>query len=1125
MTNNNFIEKYQKHPLCIKLTETLQRDSVRVQIKGLAGSAPALIVGSVFNSTGLHLLTILNDKEDAAYFYNDLLNFFPSDKVLFFPSSYKKYIDPERSDPSAIVSRTEVLNKCNEENPVIVVSYPEAVAEKVITRSNLEKNTLKIKVGEKINLDFLLEVLFEYEFTRADFVYEPGQFAVRGSIIDVFSFSSDFPYRIDFFGDEVDSIRTFNLETQLSIEKVASISIIPEFKGALLQESRISFLEFLPQSTIIWAKDLRYAREKTQCFYEDSIIYYEKNFDTNKPDAEKIISEMLVPGNYLFNPELKNKTIECSSLSMFQETVEISFKTSHQPAFNKNFDLLISNLLEYQSLGYRLFILSDNEKQIERIGNIFSDKNAKINFTPSGITLHEGFIDNDLLLCCYTDHQIFDRFHKFRVKSNFISKETLTLNELHNLHPGDYVVHIDHGIGIFGGLEKMEIGGKLQEAIRLVYKDKDVLYVNIHQLHKISKYKSREGDAPKIYKLGTGAWQKLKQNTKSKIKDIAKELIALYAKRREQPGFEYAPDTYLQEELEASFIYEDTPDQEKATRDVKKDMESDYPMDRLICGDVGFGKTEIAVRAAFKAATDGKQVAVLVPTTILALQHYKTFSDRLKNFPCTVDYVSRLKTSKAIKETLKKAEEGKIEILIGTHRLLSQDVKFKDLGLLVIDEEQKFGVAAKEKLKTYKLNIDTLTLTATPIPRTLQFSLMGARDLSVITTPPANRFPIVTELHSFNEDIIKEAIYYEVERGGQVFFIHNRVQNIQEVQQLLKKLCPDVKSIVAHGQMEGTELENIMLEFMSGDYEILIATTIIESGIDIPNANTIIINNAQNFGLSDLHQLRGRVGRSNKKAFCYLLAPPPTAITQEARRRLKAIEDFTELGSGFNISLQDLDIRGAGNILGGEQSGYIADIGFETYHKILNEAIEELKETDFKNLFSSKQKNEEQNEEEEIITEPLQLRTDCQIETDMEILFPEIYIENVAERIKLYRELDNIETEDALLEFQKKIEDRFGKMPKQTEELLNVVRLRRMAVKSGFEKVLLRNKIMTGYFISNQESLFYKTSVFQKILQSVQMFPLLFKMKELKEKLILTVENIKTITEAMGVLKKLTGEV
>ena len=687
------------------------------------------------------------------------------------------------------------------------------------------------------------------------------------------------------------------------------------------------------------------------------------------------------------------------------------------------------------------------------------------------------------------------------------------------------MVHIDHGIGIFGGLEKMEIGGKLQEAIRLVYKDKDVLYVNIHQLHKISKYKSREGDAPKIYKLGTGAWQKLKQNTKSKIKDIAKELIALYAKRREQPGFEYAPDTYLQEELEASFIYEDTPDQEKATRDVKKDMESDYPMDRLICGDVGFGKTEIAVRAAFKAATDGKQVAVLVPTTILALQHYKTFSDRLKNFPCTVDYVSRLKTSKAIKETLKKAEEGKIEILIGTHRLLSQDVKFKDLGLLVIDEEQKFGVAAKEKLKTYKLNIDTLTLTATPIPRTLQFSLMGARDLSVITTPPANRFPIVTELHSFNEDIIKEAIYYEVERGGQVFFIHNRVQNIQEVQQLLKKLCPDVKSIVAHGQMEGTELENIMLEFMSGDYEILIATTIIESGIDIPNANTIIINNAQNFGLSDLHQLRGRVGRSNKKAFCYLLAPPPTAITQEARRRLKAIEDFTELGSGFNISLQDLDIRGAGNILGGEQSGYIADIGFETYHKILNEAIEELKETDFKNLFSSKQKNEEQNEEEEIITEPLQLRTDCQIETDMEILFPEIYIENVAERIKLYRELDNIETEDALLEFQKKIEDRFGKMPKQTEELLNVVRLRRMAVKSGFEKVLLRNKIMTGYFISNQESLFYKTSVFQKILQSVQMFPLLFKMKELKEKLILTVENIKTITEAMGVLKKLTGEV
>ncbi len=1114
---------FNKHPKITAITKMMSDETKQnLHLKGLSGSSASLLAATVCSNISRPSLFILNDKEEASFFFDDLTNILSSEKVLFFPSSYKRNIDIENTDNGGIVSRTEVLNQFgNTSNNPICVSYPEALSERIITKTNLKKNTLKLHVNEKVSLDFILEVLIEYEFERNDFVYEPGQYAVRGSIIDVFSFSSEHPYRIDFFGDEVESIRSFNIETQLSLKKYDEVAIIPNFKGALTQKSKISFFEFIPQNTLIWFKDVSYAAGRIDNINSATKQHYREQTGLNDEKVHDTINELLI-NKQIFDEGLKTfSTIEFGHHFMLNATEIYEFKTSPQPAFNKNFDLLIENLLEHKRNGYMVFILSSSETQIERIRHIFIDKGEQIHFTPVLKTLHEGFIDDELCLCVYTDHQIFDRYHKFQVRGSNQNKETLTISELQNLHPGDYVVHIDHGIGIFGGLERIENNGKVQETIRLVYKDNDVLYVNIHQLHRISKYKGKDGEAPKIYKLGTGAWQKLKQATKSKVKDIARELIALYAKRREQKGFEYSPDNFMQEELEASFIFEDTPDQVKATKNMKKDMEKNFPMDRLICGDVGFGKTEVAIRGAFKAVCDSKQVAVLVPTTILALQHYKTFSERLKKLPCTIDYVSRLKSSKEIKETLKKVEEGKIDILIGTHRLLSKDVAFKDLGLLVIDEEQKFGVAAKEKLKAIKINVDTLTLTATPIPRTLQFSLMGARDLSIINTAPPNRYPIVTELHTFNEDVIREAINYEAARNGQVFFIHNRIQNIKEVQAMIAKLCPHVKTIIAHGQMEGHELEKIMLDFIAGDFDVLIATTIIESGIDIPNANTIIINSAQNFGLSDLHQLRGRVGRSNKKAFCYLLAPPVTAMTQEARRRLKAIEDFSELGSGFNIALQDLDIRGAGNILGGEQSGFIADIGFETYHKILNEAIQELKDTDFKDIFQAKQ-NEEKDEDEIISSdEEVSYIQDCLIETDIEVLLPEEYIENISERIKLYRELDNIETDESLASFETNLVDRFGPVPKQTKELFNVVRLRKTALHMGFEKIVFKNNTLTGFFISNQNSQYYQSILFANILDFVQQYPHLFHMRELKGKLTLSIEHIVSLTDAIRSLKKM----
>ena len=1097
--------QYKNHPKVKKLINYIYQQP-KTYIKGLSGSLDSVLAAGAVQHLDLPHFFLLRDKEEAAYFYNDLQNLLSDRDVYFFPSTFKRSIQFGQEDPTNIILRTGVLNAVrNNENPLII-SYPEAIIEKVVKKRELQKNTFEINKGENISSDFLNDVLFEYNFDQVDFVYEPGQFAVRGSIVDIFSFSDDHPYRIDFFGEEVESIRKFDVENQLSIQSLNKAVIQPKLQDGETKESEWqSFFEFLDSETVVWIKEFSYISGRIAELFDKTI---ERNPNQN-------IDSYIITKPHIEEQIKRYHWVETGYKGHFPEFNTIEFNSTPPPAFNKNFDLLSDNLIQNKKQGYTNYILSNNEKQIERLKAIFQDINPDIQFTPIMQTLHEGFIDHDLQICCYTDHQIFGRYHKFQIKSGFSQKERLNLEELNNLHPGDYVVHVDHGIGKFGGLEKIETNGKTQEAIRLIYKDNDILYVNIHSLHKISKYKSKDLTPPKIYKLGSAAWKNLKNKTKNKVKDIAKELIQLYAKRKEKKGFAFSEDTYLQHELESSFIYEDTPDQLSATKVTKQDMEKETPMDRLVCGDVGFGKTEIAVRAAFKAVADSKQVAILVPTTILAFQHYQTFSQRLHDFPCTVDHLSRLRSHKKQKEIKQNLAEGKTDIVIGTHRLISKDIHFKNLGLLVIDEEQKFGVAAKEKLKRLKLNVDTLTLTATPIPRTLQFSLMGARDLSIIHTPPPNRYPIVTEVHTFNEDIIKEAIYYEFERNGQVFFINNRIQNIQEVEKLVNRLCPEVKTVIAHGQMEGAKLEKIMLDFINYEYDVLIATSIIESGLDIPNANTMIINEAQNFGLSDLHQLRGRVGRSNKKAFCYLLAPPLTAVTPEARKRLKAIEEFSELGSGFNIAMQDLDIRGAGNLLGKEQSGFIADIGFETYQRILDEALQELKENEFKNLFQEEKKEDlkKQKTEQRFIQ-------DCQIETDLEILFPDDYIPNISERINLYRELDNIGNEQQLQQFEEKLQDRFGTLPQPTKELLNVVRLRWLAIDLGFEKLILKNNIMVMHFISNQESPYYQSSIFSGILKYVQKKQELFQMKEGK-KLSLTVQNINNINKALKILNNM----
>jgi transcription-repair coupling factor (superfamily II helicase) len=1085
----------------------------RVHINGLTGSSASLAVAAVFLSVPRVHVAILSDKESAVYFCNDLENLlgeaetaFHKKRVLLFPTSYKRPYEIEKTDNSNVLMRTEVLKRLSTRaRNTVVVTWPEALSEKVVTKNYLEKSTLHLKCNEAIDMDFMYDVLDEYGFERVDFVVEPGQVAIRGGIIDVFSFTNDYPYRIEFEDDAVASIRTFDPATQLSVDKLDHITIVPNVQDRVLHERRESFLEFLPSQSILWFHDLTFAIDRVEQEFQKAKLAFE--------NLESIIShlepeELFVGKDSMLHNIPGFPVIEFGKHYALKAETAIDFEVQPQPSFNKNFDLLLDNLRENAEAGIRNILLADSPKQVERIYSILDDllKNRGlnpeiINYSSINLSLHEGFVDRGARLACYTDHQIFERYHKFRLRESFSGKQAITLKELYDLKPGDYVTHIDHGVGRYDGLEKITNNGKIQEAIRIIYANDDLLYVSIHSLHRISKYTGKEGHIPSLDRLGSNSWNKLKAKTKARVKDIAKDLIKLYAERRAGKGFAFTPDTYLQHELEASFIYEDTPDQVKSTADVKSDMEQDFPMDRLICGDVGFGKTEIAIRAAFKAVNDSKQVAVLVPTTILALQHYKTFRDRLRDMPCNVDYINRFKSAQQQKQTLKELHEGKLDILIGTHRLLSADVKFKDLGLMIVDEEQKFGVSAKEKLKQLKVNVDTLTLTATPIPRTLQFSLMGARDLSIINTPPPNRYPVQTELHVFNEEVIRDAVTYELSRGGQVFFVNNRIQNILDVASLVQRLVPNAKIAVGHGQMEGAKLERIMTDFVEGEYDVLISTTIVESGLDIPNANTIIINDAHHYGLSDLHQLRGRVGRANRKAFCYLLSPPLSVLTDEARKRLKAIEEFSEIGSGFNIAMRDLDIRGAGNILGAEQSGFITEIGFEMYQKILDEALQELKQTEFRDLY--------------VIEEQDVYVRECQIETDLEILIPDDYVSSNVERMSLYKELDSLESEESLAAFQEKMIDRFGPVPAETQELFNTIRLRKLAKELGMEKLILRNGTMTAYFVSSQESPYYQSDTFTSVLKYVQVNAATCRMKEAVGKLTLTFRDVKSVMEGL----------
>ncbi len=1109
MKENELTGIFRDHPVTVRLKEFLSLPGIeRISIDGLSGSSKALTLANVYHSSQTTHLVLIPEKEDAAYFYNDLVAILGDDAVFFFPSTYKRSVQYEQTEPANIVLRTEVLNHlASGKRKSIIVTYPESIMEKVISRSNLKKNTLKVATGDKLSLEFLEEVLQEYNFERTDFVYEPGQYAIRGSIADVFSYSADQPFRIDFFGEEVESIRSFNTDDQISTANHNQVQIIPNIQDISIEEINDSFTDFLNPSTVFWIEDAPFIKEKINNIYAQT---------AQRQELAQIAGRLalVTTGNRFFDDSEKFRTVEFGKHGLFRADRIIGFRTEPQPVFNKNFEILSEKLLSNKIEGYQTFIISENQSQIDRLQDIFNEINPEVRFHPLLINLHGGFTDHDLKISVYTDHQIFDRYHKFRIKGYFTKKESISVKELTGLNPGDYVVHIDHGIGRFGGLEKIEVNGKIQEAIKLVYRDNDILYVGIHSLHRISKYKGKDNAGPRIYKLGSGAWQKLKQNTKKRVKDIARDLIRLYAKRIASRGYSFSPDSYLQRELEASFIYEDTPDQLSATLAVKEDMEAPHPMDRLVCGDVGFGKTEIAVRAAFKSAADSKQTAILVPTTILALQHYKTFRTRLNGFPCNVEYLTRHKSALQQKKIISDLAEGKIDIIIGTHKLVGETIKFRDLGLLIIDEEQRFGVSVKEKLKKLKANVDTLTLTATPIPRTLQFSLMGARDLSIINTPPPNRMPIITELHGFNEEIIKEGIEYEVSRNGQVFIIHNRVENIKEIQAKIQRICPHVKSAIVHGKMEGHEIENVMIDFIQGDYDVLIATTIIESGLDIPNANTIFINDAHHFGLSELHQLRGRVGRSNKKAFCYLLAPPLNTLTHEARRRLKAIEEFSELGSGFNIAMQDLDIRGSGNLLGGEQSGFIADIGFETYQRILNEAVAELRETEIPEEQITGEKEAKKITE----SKPKPYVSDFQIDTDLEIMFPDEYISNIPERIRLYKELNEIETEESLLSFEGKLVDRFGILPPPARALLDIVRIKWIALRLGIEKILLKNDLLIANFISDPGSLFYRSSLFVSIMNYVNRHQKRMTVKQRESKLSLTISEIRTVELAIHAL-------
>lgn len=1096
---------YQESLQLQKLGDLISQPQGKIQLSGLIGSSLSSVLANVFKGGDKPFLVIFKDKEEAAYYLNDLEQMLGDKNVLFYPGSYRRPYQIEQTDNANILMRAEVLNRINSrKKPAIIVSYPDALFEKVVTKKELERSTLKINLNDKLSIDFLNETLFEYKFKRVDFVTEPGEFSVRGGIVDVFSFSNNEPYRFEFFGDEVDGIRSFDVETQLSTERLKKVTIIPNVENKSLQEDRQSFFKYIQANTIVFLNNKEQLESRIDQLFEKAIVAFS---GLSKDIKHAPPEELFCNASSISQGLLSFTTVELQGWK--EQAQQVLFNTSPQPSFNKQFELLIDNLNENHHKGYTNYIYCTSEQQAKRFKDIFEDIGKQVHYQTIVGTLYQGFIDHDLKIACYTDHQIFERYHKFYLKNGYAKKQAITLRELTNLEIGDYVTHIDHGIGRFGGLQKIQVEGKMQEAIKLIYGERDILYVSIHSLHKITKYNGKDGKTPKIYKLGSNAWKNLKKKTKAKVKEIAFNLIKLYAKRKTEKGFQYGPDSYLQNELEASFIYEDTPDQSKATEEVKADMESEQPMDRLVCGDVGFGKTEVAIRAAFKAVDNGKQVAVLVPTTILAFQHHKTFSERLQNMPVTVDYLNRFRTAKEKRETLENLATGKVDIIIGTHQLVNKNVKFKDLGLLIVDEEQKFGVSVKDKLKTIKENVEVLTLTATPIPRTLQFSLMAARDLSVITTPPPNRYPIDSNVIQLNEEIIRDAISYEIQRGGQVYFIHNRIENIKEVAGMIQRLVPDARIGIGHGQMEGKKLEDLMLRFMNGAFDVLVATSIIESGLDVPNANTIFINNANNFGLSDLHQMRGRVGRSNKKAFCYFITPPYSALTDDARKRIQALEQFTELGSGFHIAMKDLEIRGAGDILGGEQSGFINEIGFDTYQKIMNEAIVELKENEFADLYP-------QEEGDKVYVK------ETQLDTDFELLFPDHYINTVTERLKLYNELSNIETETDLQAYMDRLIDRFGPLPEEAKDLLNSVRIKWIATQMGLERLLLKQGKMVGYFVADQQSSYYQSNRFRSVLEFVQKNPSYCKLKEKQTRnglrLIISFDGIKSIDKAYKVL-------
>ncbi len=1135
-------ELYSTHPILFPNGASAFLQSSSISIQESFGSSLAFTINNALLQTTNNHVVVLNTKEEAAYFHNDLENISNALDICFFPDSYKKTGVFKELNSSHLTLRGEALgvfaekeqikNAANnneveeaivlEENGAtistirrkVLVTYPEAIFEKVVNQNKFNENTIQFKVGGTIDLTFIADFLVMLGFEKEDFVYEPGQFAIRGGILDIYSFGNDKPYRIELFGNEVDSIRIIDAETQLSERKLLQVTIVPNVETNTATEEKVSLLDYVPANTIFWFKDLEFVKDRFIKLQEGVTDTME--LTQVSVDYESQVIKQLQPQDFERVADwlhfLRKKTViewqGNSLVSVLQNKNSTIYKckTKEQPSFNRNFDMLIRDLQKKQGDGYQIFVFSENAKQLERLHKIFDDLEAGVTFIPVPISISAGFVEDSIKVACYTDHQIFQRYHKYRIKQAYTRGKAITMRVLKELQPGDFVVHIDHGVGVYSGLQKIEVNGTMQEAIRLMYRDNDVLYVNINSLHKITKYSGKEGAPPKVHKLGSDVWEKLKTKTKKQVKEIAIDLIKLYAQRKSVPGFAHSIDSYLQTELEASFMYEDTPDQSKAVADVKKDMESMSPMDRLVCGDVGFGKTEVAIRAAFKSVTDGKQAAVLVPTTILAYQHYQTFKERLKDFPVTVDYINRFKTTKQKKETLALVKEGKVDILVGTHSIVGKDVVFKDLGLLIIDEEQKFGVAAKEKIRELKTNIDTLTLTATPIPRTLQFSLMGARDLSIMNTPPPNRQPVNTEIVVFDEHLIREAIYHETERGGQVFFIHNRVQGLAEMKAYLQKVCPDLSIHFAHGQMPGDELEESILDFMAMKYDVLLCTNIVESGVDIPNVNTIIINNAHHFGLSDLHQLRGRVGRSNKKAFCYLMAPPMSLLPSDSRKRLQTLEQFSELGSGFQIAMKDLDIRGAGNMLGGEQSGFITDIGFEMYQKILNEAIRELKHTEFKEVFK------DQLEEKQAYV------TDCVVDTDASIVIPDSYVENITERLSLYTQLDDCENEEQLQVFATQLTDRFGPSPKAVLNLYDALRCRWMAVALGFERLIFKNKLLKLYFIANPESPYFEGETFTQILQHVQKSLKMARVKNVGKQLLLTVENIGSLAEVQHVL-------